>query len=65
MQKQAPFFKIIHKMFVKKFDLIKIREKVEVEDYISLYIFCNIVSYKKIFIFFSFFSCVTIIRMTI
>lgn len=42
-------------MFVKKFDLIKIREKVEVEDYISLYIFCNIVSYKKIFIFLSFF----------
>lgn len=39
VKKQAPFFLIIHKMFVKKFDLIKIREKLQVEDYISSYLY--------------------------
>lgn len=71
MRKQAPFFLIIHKMFVKNLILHKNpRRKVEIEDYISSSIFCNIVSHKKknlvfLFFIFFFFSCVTIARMTI
>lgn len=60
MRKQAPFFLIIHKMFVKNLILHKNpRRKVEIEDYISSSIFCNIVSHKKkkprVFIFLFFF----------